>query len=243
MWREILEVEIIRYLMFLLAVALGWGFGNGAVYFFNRFPVKWGSDYGEKSSSQGMKTLPNKPWRLIFSMVFIASGIFLAEKLWLSGLDKWQTAALLTAFMVCFTVLLLIGLSGLRYNVMPDQLAVLLAVTAIAFTPYKESFLEPLWGALAGVVSFLVLNLIFKKSCGKNVIGSGNIKLMFAIGLLMGLRGTLAVMISAFVMAGIFLSIRIVRGDLRKKDEISMGPFLAASCYLGLLFDIESFLF
>lgn len=247
MWREILEVEIIRYLMFLVAIILGWAFGNGAVYFFNRFPGKWLADYGEKPASrpsgQKMLKLPNKPWRAVFSMAFIASGIWLSEKLWLSGLDKWQMVALLTASMVCFMIILLIGLSDLRYMVLPDQLVALLAVSAIAFSPYKESFLEPLWGALIGTLTFLLLNVIFKKSYNKDVIGSGNVKLMFAAGLLMGLRGTVAVMILSFIMAGIFLSIKIVRGELRRKDEISLSPFLAASCYLCILFDMGTILF
>lgn len=240
MWQQILEVEAVRYIMFFMATIFGLAFGKGVIYFYNRFPKKWLSDYGEK---EGNKGLQYRPWRGVFSMVFIASGIYISERIWLSNLDKWQMVALFMAFMITFIILVLIGLADFKYKVIPDQLIVILAVTAISFSPYKDGFLEPLWGSLVGVLTFALLNLIFKRTYHRNVIGKGNVKLMFAIGLLMGLQGTVAVMIFTFVMAGIFLSLRIVRGDLRKRDELSLAPFISAACYLCLLFDIGSFLF
>jgi prepilin signal peptidase PulO-like enzyme (type II secretory pathway) len=247
MLEQIIREEILRYLLFLLAIFLGWLGGNGAVFLFNKLPGRWLTDHGKEPLEEILRPtrqrIESTPWKLVFSMFFVASGIWMAEILWQSQLPPWGKVALLIAYLICFWLLLLIGLADGKYGIIPDQLVVLLAITAIAFAPYKDSFLDPLYGALLGGGIFLLIALLFKRISGKPSLGMGDVKLLVAIGLLVGFKDTAAVMMCTAILAGVGFSAGLVRGTLKWKDTAPLGPYIVASTYLCMVFDISQWMF
>jgi prepilin signal peptidase PulO-like enzyme (type II secretory pathway) len=247
MLEEIIREEIVRYLLFAIAILVGWLGGNGAVFLFNKLPGRWLTDYGKEPLEEILhptrQRIESTPWKLVFSMFFIASGIWMAESLWQSRLSPWAMGALLMAYMICFWLLLLIGLADGKYGIIPDQLVILLALTAMAFAPYKETFLDPLYGVLLGGGGFFLISLLFQKISGKPSLGMGDVKLLGAVGLLMGFRDTASVMMVTAILAGVGFSAGLVKGTLKLKDTAPLGPYIVAATYLCIVFDITKWLF
>ena len=118
------------------------------------------------------------PWSWVFAFIFLGA-VFC---IWNMG-PVYQTAGLPALWL-----LLLIALADQKYMIIPDQLVVALAVTAIGFVPFQEDFLSPLYGALIGGGSLLIIGTIGRWISKKDVMGFGDVKLMAAIGLVSGVK-------------------------------------------------------
>jgi len=241
-----MDDNILRITSFAVAVVLGWLAGNGAVYIFNRLPAKWLTDYGETPKAELLDTkvmrLNGYPWKLLFSMLLIASGIWLVEKYWRLGYGPWSVLALVIASLITLWILLLIGFADGKYGIIPDQLVVVLALTAVAYAPYKENFFDPLYGALLGGGLFLLIGAMAKMIYKKDVLGMGDVKLLTAIGLIMGIQGTMAVLILTSFASLIGFGYSVLKGKLKLIDSAPLGPYIVGAAYACLLFDIGSIL-
>ena len=123
---------------------------------------------------------------------------------------------------VTFIILLFAAsICDLKNREIPDWLNGAIALTALlSFTPWN------LLGVLTGL-PFLIAAMI----CGG--MGGGDIKLMAASGLVLGLPGGIAAtilgLLSMLPVCGIVTLIRRLRGK-REKIPYPLGPFLAAGC-------------
>lgn len=243
-----LQEEVFRYILLGIAIILGWLAGNGSVFLFNKLPGKWLTDYDQVPLEELLhptrQRIESTPWKLVFSMFFIAGGIWIAEKLWHSSLGYWSMVALLISYIIAMWLLLLIALSDGKYGVIPDELIFVLALTAIGFAPYKESFLDPLYGALMGGGFMLILGFISKAITKKPSLGMGDVKLFLAIGLIMGFKGTVAILVVTAISSAIGFSAGLLIGTLKRGDSAPLGPYIVGASYLVMLFDgISEFIF
>lgn len=243
-----LEEELFRYILLGLAILLGWLAGNGSVFLFNKLPGKWLTDYDEVPSEELLRPtrqrIESTPWKLVYSMFFIVAGIWIAEKLWNSPIAPWSMIALLISHIIAMWLLLLIALADGKYGIIPDELVFVLAITAIAFAPYKDSFLDPLFGALVGGGALLILALISKAITKKPSLGMGDFKIFLAIGLIMGFKETIAILIVTAITSAIGFSAGLLIGSLKREDKVALGPYIVGATYLVLLFDgISEFIF
>ena len=238
-----LITDIIKY---LCAVLLGVLFGNGAVYLFNHMPAEWFCDYGEsvaekeKAESKpdffgsAVKDIsdPYKqrvrsyPWKYVFSMFFVAAGLYLVRLDW--------AFALASVFVLW--ILLELTISDIKYRIVPDQLIVLLAVSAVGFVQYHSSWKDMLYGAAAGLAIMGFTALLGKALYRRESVGGGDIKLFGAIGLILGLRGVLLVFALTALISGGVLVFLLAAGKIKTKDTIPMVPFIAASAAIYLIF-------
>lgn len=236
----------LKIIIFAVAIVLGWLGGNGAVYIFNRLPAKWLTDYDETPDPELLDTktqrLSGSPWKLVLSMVLIASGIWLTEKYWLVGYSPWVVMALVIASMITMWILLLIAFADGKYRIIPDQLVVVLALTALAYAPYKTEFLDPLYGGLLGGGLLLAVSAASKLIYKKDVLGMGDVKLMTAIGLIMGIKGTVAVLILTSFGSMVGFGYGILNKSLKLTDSASLGPYIVGATIICMLFDIASIL-
>jgi prepilin signal peptidase PulO-like enzyme (type II secretory pathway) len=236
-----LQEEIIRYILLGLAIFLGWLAGNGSVFLFNKLPGKWLTDYHETPLEEVIRPtrqrIGSMPWKLVYSMFFMASGIWIAEKLWQSSLAPWSMVALLISYIIAMWLLLLIGLADGKFGIIPDELVFVLALTAIGFAPYKDSFLDPLYGALIGGGSMLILSLISKAITKKPALGMGDVKLFLAIGLIMGFQGTISILVVTAISSAVGFSAGLLIGTLKRGDSAPLGPYIVGATYLIILFD------
>ncbi len=108
-------------------------------------------------------------------------------------------------FCLFAATILLIVLSAidLKHMILPDELNLALAIAGAAFhilTAYR--FLEisdMIWGAVAGAGMLYIIRFFSNRHYGRDTLGLGDVKLLGAAGLWLGVEGVLeAVTIGAF---------------------------------------------
>ena len=195
--------------------------GFGAVYIFNRMPAAWLCDYGEEPdpvlADPAVQRVKGFPWRWIYAAGFICLLIRLL-------LIDMQFAA--AGLFACWA-LLIVGLADLKYMVIPDQFAVMLALSAIGFIPYHSSYTDMIFGALIGGGVMIMVGLLGGAAYKKEVLGFGDVKLFASLGLVLGVQGTLVTLAGASITAGIAAGIGLASGRYKKDDAKPLGPFIS----------------
>lgn len=214
----------------IFSVAAGMLAGFSSVYTFNRIPAAWLCDYDEKPEP-GMwgERIKKRPWTAVFVLVFAASSLKMFE----------QGILYVVPGIVTLWLLLQIGMADKKYRIIPDQFVVALAVTAFGFIPFHASYQSQLLGALAGGGSLLLMGIIGRLLFQKEAMGFGDVKLLAAIGLLAGLKGAVIILFFTIFGSALVFAAGLAAGKIKAKDEQPLGPFIAASAALYLLFQPE----
>lgn len=163
------------------------------------------------------------------------------------------SVAVISALIVCgfqwttiFTTLFLIllaaaGAADVNKGIVPDMIVIFIAVLAIikllVFDISLSNALNRLAGALVLSLPMLVAALIVK-----NGFGGGDIKLIAASGLFLGLEKTIIAGIIAFFISGIYAVYLLISKKGGAKSKIRLAPFLAIGCAFSELFG-TAFLF
>lgn len=257
-----MEDVIIQIIKYLVTVIVGILLGNGAVYLFNHMPGKWFLDYDEempepkdgadqedepktdvfgaagpeslidgrgKDSEEGTyrpQRVRSYPWKYLFSMLFIAIGLYLVRVDWL------YTVAVLA---VCW-ILLELSIADIKYRVVPDQLVILLAVSAVGLIQYHTGWLDMLSGAALGLGIMAVTALLGRAIYKRDAVGGGDIRLFAALGLVLGTKGVLAVFMISAIISGAHMVFLLVTHKIKRKDTVPMVPYIAVSAALYLVF-------
>jgi prepilin signal peptidase PulO-like enzyme (type II secretory pathway) len=218
---------LIRIALSVLAGVLA---GVSVIYVFNRIPAKWLCDYDQKPDS-GMwdERIKKRPWTIVFILVFTAAALKLTDLSFLFFIPG----------IISLWLLLLIGIADRKYMIIPDQLVIALAVAAFGYIPFHASFKTQLIGALAGGSSILLMGIIGKLIYKKEAMGFGDVKLFAAIGLLLGLKGVVITLILTVFSSAFVFGIGLLTGKLKAGDAQPLGPFIAASAALYILFQTE----
>lgn len=214
----------------IISIGAGVLAGLSVVYVFNRIPAKWLCDY-DQEPDHGMwgERIKKRPWTVVFILVFIAASLKLMD------LSPFYSAP----GMIALWLLLQIGMADKKYMIIPDQFVIALAVTAFGFIPFHVSWKLQLFGALVGGGSILLMGIIGKLLFKKEVMGFGDVKLFAAIGLLSGLEGAVIILILTVFSSAFVFGIGLLTGKLSAKEEQPLGPFIAASAALFILFRPE----
>ncbi len=140
--------------------------------------------------------------------------------------------------LVFASVLLAASLADLEGMMIPDRFIVIGAVSGLVFplltdTPW-QSLLQAVIGGVSVAGVLLLLILAGEKATGKELMGGGDIKLLFVTGLHLGWMGNILCLILACIF-GILFGL-----PARKKDApIPWGPSIALAAWLGCLFGNE----
>ena len=209
------------------------------MYLFNRMPAEWLCDYDEDPTeelmSMDVQRVKSMPWKYIFSMLFVVLNMTLIRE------------DLQFALASSFTLWLLLELAiaDVKYNILPDQLIILLAVCSVGFIPYKDGVWEILSGGLIAFVIIFVIALMGKLCYRKNTMGGGDIKLFTAIGLICGSFGSIFILIGSYMLLAlhaIFLLIyAAAKPKYNLKKYLPMAPYIAiiTAIYLIFFWDIR----
>ncbi len=231
---EVIEAygEIIRTAVICgAAVGLGVLLGNSAVWFFNRIPAKWLTDYGQEPSEELLhptqQRVKSTPWKYVFTGFFICCGIYL-------GL---QDAAYAVPALAAMWLLLEMAIADLKYLIVPDQLILLLGVTSLGMiTKHAGGPMDAVWGALIGFGVLAAMALLAKLIYRKPAIGGADVKLFGALGLVTGVDGILFIfVVSTFLSAGHFIGL-MIRKKAKLSDERAMVPYIAVAAGFYLVF-------
>lgn len=204
--------------------------GNAAVYLFNKTPGAWLCEYGVKPKEELLhpkeQRIKSYPWKWIFSMLFIVINIRLS-----SGDLRWAVAVTLILWLLLF-----ISISDVLYKIIPDQIVIVIAVSAVGFIPFWSHYLTGFIGGIIGLALMLMPEIIGRITLGQSVIGGGDIKLMTALGLCFGPVGIISIFITSYILSGLHIVYLLVRRKIKRKDYVAMAPYIALSTAVYALF-------
>lgn len=214
----------------IFSIAAGVFAGFSAVYTFNRIPAKWLCDYNQEPDREMWgERIKKRPWTVVFILVFTAASLKLLEQGFLYGIPG----------MITLWLLLQIGMADKKYMIIPDQFVVALAVTALGFIPFHLSYQSQLVGALVGGGSILLMGVLGKLLLRKEAMGFGDVKLFAAMGLMFGLKGVIIILILTVFSSAFFFGLLLLAGKIKMGEAQPLGPFIAASTSIYVLFQPE----
>lgn len=142
--------------------------------------------------------------------------------------------AVLTAFMA-------LVIYDSRWMILPNKIIYPLLGLAVGQRIIDTVVFEAGWLALASSLAGALIGggifyLLFQVSNGK-WIGGGDVKLGFALGLLVGDPMQAALVLFVASLLGLLGSVpALLSGKLRRDLQIPFGPFLMAGCFIVVLF-------
>ena len=212
---------------FVIALAVGILAGHSVVYMFNRMPAGWLCDYGEEPSEElknrEVQRIKGYPWKLVLSGLFICISMHLI-------IYDWQFCAAAVVF--CWAMAMIFA-ADRKYGIIPDQFVILTAVSAMGFIPFYESFLQQIYGVLIGAGVMMISALLGKLVFRKETLGFGDVKLFAAIGLALGLKGTLAVLVMSSIASAAVFAFKLIRKKIKRDDMLPLGPYI---CGAGIFY-------
>lgn len=125
-------------------------------------------------------------------------------------------------------VLVYIAYVDLKYKLIRNKsVLIVFAMSIISMLVFPEiSSVERLAGSVVVSIPLLFLSSLFHGG-----IGGGDIKLMAAAGLGLGIEGIWNAFVIGVFAGGIYVMIMLIQKKIGRKTEIALGPFLC----LGLI--------
>ena len=162
----------------------------------------------------------------IFGIVAIASAIIV---------NGFEPVTVITALFLLF--LAACAASDINKGIVPDLMVVLIALLATVkfFTGIidLQSLISCILGSLVMSVPMLIAALILKNS-----FGGGDIKMMAAAGLFLGLDKTIIAGLIAFLIAGCYGVYLLFTKKRSAKEKVKLAPYLALGCAFSELFGL-----
>ena len=237
------------------SIIMGFFAGPAAVYVFNHMPAAWLCEYGEDPAkdprlAKGEKRIKENPWRWVYSVGFICLCLRLSLIEYSGGQLSVQpevttmTTQLAAAGLIACWIMLIIALADLKFMIIPDQFVLLLAISSIGFAPLWRveeekalamneglwaslgGFWQPLLGMVIGGGFMLLCALVGKLIFRQTAFGFGDVKLCAAIGLVLGINGTIAAVAAAVIISGFAAAAGLAAGRYGKRDQKPLGPYL-----------------
>jgi len=179
-----------------------------------------------------------------------------------------ETTQIAAAGLIACWILLIIALADLKFMIIPDQFVLLLALNAIGFAPLWRDgrmseaaagisaargsatggelwdslggFWQPLIGMAIGGGFMLLCAAAGKLIFGQEAFGFGDVKLCAAMGLVLGINGTIAAVAAAVIISGFVAAGGLASGRYRKGDRKPFGPYLCG-CAMAYVFIVIPF--
>jgi leader peptidase (prepilin peptidase)/N-methyltransferase len=136
-------------------------------------------------------------------------------------------------------ILLALAVFDQRWLILPDKLMLPLVIVVAGYTATAallagslRVLVGPVLAALLAGGAFFAL-VYFSKG---RAMGGGDIKLAFALGLLLGLKGTVVALLIAFNAAAVVGVALIIARRRKRHDHIPFGPFLVAGAIIAFTF-------
>ena len=156
-------------------------------------------------------------------LVIIISGIIFSISFFKFGFNVSLIQAL-----ALNCILVVVSFIDIEHQIIPDKLVtVTLAIGFICLFINDISFINAIGGMALGGGLLLLLALV------PGVLGGGDIKLMFALGVFLGGKGVLVAIFISFAIASIISILLLILKIKKRKDYIPFGPFLSIGTYIA----------
>ena len=153
------------------------------------------------------------------STALLATGTLIVHGLTVQGV----------AFSIVTCVLIEITLLDYKTMEISDIASIIIAVVGLGLMIYNGTYVPSLIGAVCVSIPFLVLALL-------KAMGMGDVKLMAAVGLLLGIKGVLLATFFGIVIGSVAAAIMKIKNLRGWKSEIAFGPYLCIGSYISMLF-------
>tara|TARA_B100000401_G_C52754416_1_gene694916 strand:+ start:123 stop:944 length:822 start_codon:yes stop_codon:yes gene_type:complete len=158
-----------------------------------------------------------------------------------------------------FTILIIQFLLDINYYWLPTKITNLGIFLGIIITlSYSLFFYNLLFfnHVIAGFLGLMIFFLVYKIGSflyKKDVLGTGDIRLIFMMGIWLGIEGILLTIYLSFLSAGLYSSFLILTKKIKRNNIIPFGPFIILSgssiwllgteFYKSLYLNLVSFLY
>lgn len=133
--------------------------------------------------------------------------------------------------LVLNSILIVVSFIDIEHELIPDKIIIFTLVIGILFSFIDDiSLLNAVGGMVFGGGLMLVLALV------PSVLGGGDIKLMFVLGIFLGFKGILFALLLAFITASIMSILLLILKIKKRKDYIPFGPFLSIGSFIAFHF-------
>lgn len=133
--------------------------------------------------------------------------------------------------LVLNSILIVVSFVDIEHQIIPNKIIIFTLATGFLFSFIDNiSFMNSIVGMVLGGGLLLLLALV------PGVLGGGDIKLMFALGIFLGAKGVLLALFFAFVIASIISILLLLFKIKNRKDYIPFGPFLALGSFIAFHF-------
>ncbi len=182
------------------------------------------------------KLKPNYILITITAIMFLALVYFFGV-----SINLFKYALLVPMLLIAFCI-------DLKLQIIPNRLTLTLFETGLVFT-FVEVILNTslglnvltnnLLGMIIGGGIFLLITVIGGLIAGKEAMGFGDVKLMGALGLFLGMSNIIIVSVLSFLLAAV-ISIAILASKKKGANEyIPFGPFIVASAFIAIFVPTE----
>lgn len=139
--------------------------------------------------------------------------------------------------LILSSIVIIISFIDIDHHIILDRFPVLLLLLGIIYHVWLTdmTFLNIFLGGVIGFGFFFVIAIV-------SVMGGGDIKLMGALGILLGFPNIIVSIYLGFIIGGIYFMpafIRKIRSKSKVKVEVPFGPFLAIGGLTTFLFGNE----
>ena len=140
----------------------------------------------------------------------------------------------LFAFLLC---LLIIFVSDLKFFIIPNEITYFLVMLGIIsiifdFNPFKTGVYESLIAGSFAFFTFFLISKLFLYIKKKEGLGFGDVKIIGAIGIWLGIEATLIVIIYSSLLGILVGTAMIMSRKIEKGDYLPYGCFITASVFI-----------
>ena len=156
------------------------------------------------------------------------------------------TASLSAVFLSLFIFLLLtVSLIDRDTQEIPDVLPFVIALVGVGWVvaghfsplfPKAPGFISAVLGILAGGLPLFIVDKLVLAVFKKDGFGYGDVKLMAASGIFLGVQLIFVAFFIAFVTGGVYAAFLLSTGRARRGEYIAFGPFLCIGTVTALWF-------
>ena len=159
-------------------------------------------------------------------LIVLLSGILFLISFLQLGLNVIFIKAL-----VLNSILIVVSFIDIEHEIIPDKIIIFMLVVGALFSFIDDiSLLNAVGGMVFGGGLMLILALV------PGVLGGGDIKLMFALGIFLGFKGALSALLFAFILASVVSILLLLLKIKKRKDYIPFGPFLSVGSFIAFHF-------
>ncbi len=181
----------------------------------------------------------SKPISWQYPLVEAVTGLLFVLSAWRFGEDPLKLAGFLVLGAFC----IVLSFIDIRTMTLPNAVVFPLMAVATLYAPWN-AWLGARWdarlvdmvlGFLVGAGILFAFGWVGTLLLGKDALGGGDIKLLGALGMVLGWQGILDGLFFGSIISGLLGGFLILSGRIKAKTPLPYGPFLCLGCLAAAL--------